>query len=1023
MKQVLLKVSKRLTALLLCAVILIGFCPVVNAAPGTVEMKIGTTKTFEWNASLGVGYRVISYGPATSSNEWVASVSGYHCGSSGLGYMNVRAKSKGTAVVSCPVTLYYGEYDYRLGYWREDTQYLVMSWKVEVVGCSSHNYSKQTVTALSTCTDGRYKYSCTECDEYYYKTEEAPHAYGDAYLSKAPTPTQSGTLTRKCSLCGKLSNSSFSTSHAVKITAQPADAYAKVGSTAEVSVAATGDELKYQWYTKNYGASSFKKSSVTESTYSVSMTAQNTGRQVYCVVTDKYGNTEKSNVVTLYSDSLIKTQPKSSSTYRDDKATATVKAVGQGLQYQWYVKDAGASGFSKSSVTSRTYSCLMDDARAGRKVYCVVTDQNGNKVRTSTVTLSMKPDRPVFITRQPVGTTVYEGETASVSVKATGKDMTYQWYVKNAGASKFSKSSTKTATYSITMNADREGRQVYCMIKDAYGYTTKSETVTLKMKHPATITGQPVDTSAVNGSKVSVKVSATGDGLKYQWYVLSADGAAVPSKATSRTYSAAMNEKNNGRQVYCAITDKYGNQVQSETVTLSMSNKIEITQQPTEGMAENGQIASVTVEATGEGLTYQWYVKNPGASKFSKSSVKTATYSVAMDKTRHGRQVYCVITDQYGLKAKTEIATLSMIHDVVIQQQPVSVSAINGETAIVSVAATGVELTYQWFAKNSGESEFTETSVTTPDYAVTMSEDLHGCQVYCVITDALGLQKTSETAIFSSRNHMEITRQPESVTAVNNEPVSVTVNATGEGLTYRWYVKKAGESSFNESAVTTDTYSVTMTEVLDKDQIYCEITNAFGDSVRTDTIWLYYDSKPITWYYKNTNWNAYYGYCGDSVSATVNASGDGLTYQWYYKDLFSDSFKKAEGETESTYSFTMQESANGREAYCIITDAYGNTAKTKEIQFLAYDVVTIVSKPSRYMYGDRVELEVEAVGVQLRYEWTYSSTKWGQPQEVLGKQISFYDLGYYNKVTVWAWCNVTNRYGASANVSVTINPQ
>ena len=63
---------------------------------------------------------------------------------------------------------------------------------------------------------------------------------------------------------------------------------------------ATGDGITYQWYIKNPGQDSFSKSSVTSATYSCKMTAKISGRQAYCKITDKYGNTVKTKTVNLY---------------------------------------------------------------------------------------------------------------------------------------------------------------------------------------------------------------------------------------------------------------------------------------------------------------------------------------------------------------------------------------------------------------------------------------------------------------------------------------------------------------------------------------------------------------------------------------------------------------------------------------------------------------------------------------------------------------------------------------------------
>ena len=120
----------------------------------------------------------------------------------------------------------------------------------------------------------------------------------------------------------------------------------------------------------------------------------------------------------------------------------------------------------------------------------------------------------------------------------------------------------------------------------------------------------------------------------------------------------------------------------------------------------------------------------------------------------------------------------------------------------------------------------------------------------------------------------------------------------------------------------------------------------------------------------------------------------------------------------------MFSSTNGREAYCEITDAYGNIITTDTVQFLAIDVITIVSQPSDTIYAsDRVELKVKAVGYNLRYEWNYMTSKWYQSQKVTASTLSLSGLSGYS-VGVIGNCTISNPYGAEVNTGrITVNPQ
>ena len=122
-----------------------------------------------------------------------------------------------------------------------------------------------------------------------------------------------------------------------------------------------------------------------------------------------------------------------------------------------------------------------------------------------------------------------------------------------------------------------------------------------------------------------------------------------------------MDATRDGRQVYCVVKDKYGNSVKTNTVTLSMGNVAKITKQPVSVTVASGATAKVSFTATGDGLTYTWYFKNKGATSFSKTTSFTSnTYSVVMDATRDGRQVYCVVKDKYGNSVKSDTVTLRM---------------------------------------------------------------------------------------------------------------------------------------------------------------------------------------------------------------------------------------------------------------------------------------------------------------------------------------------------------------------------
>ena len=152
---------------------------------------------------------------------------------------------------------------------------------------------------------------------------------------------------------------------------------------------------------------------------------------------------------------------------------------------------------------------------------------------------------------------------------ATGKDLTYRWYIKDPADAKYRKTTNTTDTYTYTMTEAKDGRKLYCVIRDAYGNSLKSTFFICQTPTAAEITQQPENDRAAIGKKVSVSVGAKGDGLTYRWFWRSPGSEEFrESPITSSTYTLKMTAARSGRDLYCVITDRYGNSVQSETVKI-----------------------------------------------------------------------------------------------------------------------------------------------------------------------------------------------------------------------------------------------------------------------------------------------------------------------------------------------------------------------------------------------------------------------------------------------------------------------
>ena len=278
----------------------------------------------------------------------------------------------------------------------------------------------------------------------------------------------------------------------------------------------------------------------------------------------------------------------------------------------------------------------------------------------TTKTVNVSTPVPLKIQKQPKSASGTAGDIVKIKITAQGDGLKYRWYIKDPGDSGFHKTTDKKNVYQWNATKKEGGRKVYCIVYDTYGNKIKSNIITLKYITPLKIVKQPVNAAAADGSTVKTTVKASGEGLKYQWYYANPGSAKFQkSSKTSKTYSVKMTSKISGQKVYCIITDTYGTKVKTYTVTLKIPKPLKITTQPDDVYAKLGNSGKATVKASGDGLAYRWYIKSPGATAFKKTTVTGKSYSLKVTEKSIGTQAYCLITDTYGKKVKTDIITFA----------------------------------------------------------------------------------------------------------------------------------------------------------------------------------------------------------------------------------------------------------------------------------------------------------------------------------------------------------------------------
>ena len=90
---------------------------------------------------------------------------------------------------------------------------------------------------------------------------------------------------------------------------------------------------------------------------------------------------------------------------------------------------------------------------------------------------------PLEIIRQPKSTTVSPGDAITVSLKASGTGLQYQWYFKKQGQTDFSEWKNRTHdSETVTPNDTWNGIQLYCLVTDKSGKSLRSDVITVSFR-------------------------------------------------------------------------------------------------------------------------------------------------------------------------------------------------------------------------------------------------------------------------------------------------------------------------------------------------------------------------------------------------------------------------------------------------------------------------------------------------------------------------------------------------------------
>jgi hypothetical protein len=222
------------------------------------------------------------------------------------------------------------------------------------------------------------------------------------------------------------------------------------------------------------------------------------------------------------------------------------------------------------------------------------------------------------------------------------------------------------------------------------------------------------------------------------------------------------------------VSDVCGNSV-TNSASLTVNQNVVVASAPASVTNCPGTSASFSVNATGTGLSYQWYKGGSPLAGQTGSSLSLSNVSAS------DAGCYSVTVSGVCGSPVSQSATLTVNENVAVASGPVSVTNCPGSSASFSVSATGTGLSYQWYDGTNGLAGQTNSSLVLSNVA---AGDVGTYGV--VVSDACGSAFTNSASL-TVWVAPAISAAPQSLTLRVGQDAVFKVGVTGtEPLVYQW---------------------------------------------------------------------------------------------------------------------------------------------------------------------------------------------------------------------------------------------
>lgn len=362
-----------------------------------------------------------------------------------------------------------------------------------------------------------------------------------------------------------------------------------------------------------------------------------------------------------------------------------------GVSYAW-TKDGGAIG-----IDDPTYSDLGINTTESGIYKVVVADVCTSK--TSSVSINVL-DAISLAAVSPASQTICEGESVDLQVNGTGDNLVYNWYKVDAiGGTIVGGSLSTDKDYHIASLTTTGANYYRCVLSSTPDCTRPDQDFTVTVQEDVSVSDPASITLCENGSTSSFSVTASGEGpLTYQWY----NNAGLMAGKTGTSIDVDNILTNSDQNYYCIVSGACKSD-ESNKALFTVNENVIITSHPDDITIDERGDATFTVDATGTGLTYQWY-ENGVSLGSTPVSAQTKTLTLtSVPFANNGYTYKCVVTGTC-LDDESDPATVTVIKEnrILVHAESTEVCEGNPFTFRVDYKNTTDDCVWEYDDDNDG---------------------------------------------------------------------------------------------------------------------------------------------------------------------------------------------------------------------------------------------------------------------------------------------------------------------------------